>query len=69
MNSGTFSKITVAEPEPNSTLTWPPLLGDRSSHSGAIRGWSFRNSPTDSVKSVSPEPKVRLPLELTYTSV
>ncbi|NIM61950.1 MAG: hypothetical protein GTO30_09920, partial [Acidobacteria bacterium] len=49
--------------------TVPPREGLRSSHSPAIRGWSPSISPADSVKSTSPEPKVRLPLELTKTEL
>ena len=68
-NCGTSWKNTVAWSGSLRKLTKPPWFGLRSSHSGAILGWSLRNSKALSEKSVSPEPKVRLPFELIKTLV
>jgi hypothetical protein len=67
-NSGTVAKWMLSDHGVCSAIT-RPSNGKRSSQKGAMRGRPLSSSPTDSPKSPSPAPKVRLPFALTNTSV
>ena len=64
-NSGTSFQVTTNRLESPFVNTPPAAAGSRSSHKPAIFGTRVKNSIEVSLESVSPEPKLMLPFELT----